>query len=134
MTSEWAGRARQRASFAVTIVAVAFVVTCGDPDVDCSLVDPFPWAITAMAVSAGTGDTLRDGVTGETRDTTGQARAMIVLTGGTLAAEIPAGTYAVEIQADGFVPWDTSGVRTRDPGPCGGFVPVELLAPLTPQL
>lgn len=112
---------------------VLALAACGSPSepVDCAVVDPNPYAILVTVVNAVTGDTIRTEMSGETTGG-GQVRAMIELASGELAAQVPQGVYDVETTAGGFGTWDTTGIVSV-PGVCGGFVSVELLAPVQPQ-
>lgn len=106
------------------------LAACGSPteEIDCTLVDPFPWAIIIDPVSAATDERIRDSVTATASSGTGEF-PFITLVTGELASTVGSGTWDVTVEAVGFSPWSVEGVETR-PGVCGGFDPVDLFARL----
>jgi hypothetical protein len=103
---------------------------CGEgvSDPECNLVDPFPYAILVDVRSRVTDERITEGV--EVRLVGGSMEVLLTpLVTGKWSAMVPAGTYDVFVQAEGFRPWEARGVETRW-GACGGFDPVELEARL----
>lgn len=98
--------------------------------VDCTLVDPFPYAIVIDPISMASGARLTDSVAAIAADATSEHAFMTLVTG-ELASTVPSGTWDVTVEAEGFQPWFVADVETR-PGICGGFDPVELEARLVP--
>jgi hypothetical protein len=111
---------------------VLAVAACGSPteEVDCTLVDPFPWAIIIDPVSSPSDERITDSVAGTASNATGDF-PFITLVTGELASTVGTGTWDVRVEVEGFSSWSIEGVETR-PGICGGFQPVELVARLVP--
>jgi hypothetical protein len=119
-----------RRLLAICALTVALSACESPATVDCTLVDPFPWAIIVDPVSGVSGLRVVESVTGTASDAS-EAHELVKLPSGRLAALVPNGTYDVTLRAEGFQDWTARGVSTR-PAECGGFDAVELVAQLVP--
>ena len=124
------GGGMRRVSAAVGISTIMAAACTNSFEVDCTLVDVFPYSIVVeVTFPAQSVEPLPQptGMVTAERFSDG----MMLRVGNQLVSDAPSGTYDVSVTAAGFEEWTRTQVQTST-GVCGGFDPIDLTAELVP--
>ncbi len=120
----------RRVSRAVGLSMILAASCTNSFEVECTLVDAFPYSIVIeVTFPAQFVEPLPQPTGMVTAE--GFSSSMMLRVGNQLVSDAPNETYNVSVTAAGFGDWLTTGVRTSS-GVCGGFDPINLTATLVP--